>query len=52
MCDTDKGRCCCGDMPKVVKKVKPKKCTPEKIKECHGDAEKHPCEDKKACEEE
>jgi hypothetical protein len=22
----------------------PKKCTPEQIKECHGDAKKHPCE--------
>ena len=50
MCDTDKGKCCCGE-PKPKPKVKPKKCTPEKIKECHGEDEKHPCEDTK-CEKE
>ena len=22
----------------------PKKCSPEKIKKCHGEAKKHPCE--------
>jgi hypothetical protein len=22
---------------------KPEACTPEKIKECHGDAKEHPC---------
>jgi hypothetical protein len=22
----------------------PKKCSPEEIKECHGEAKKHPCE--------
>jgi len=23
--------------------TKPEECTPEQIKECHGDAEEHPC---------
>jgi hypothetical protein len=27
------------------KKTDPKQCTPEQIKECHGDVDKHPCED-------
>ncbi len=26
-------------------KDKPKDCTPEQIRECHGDVEKHPCEE-------
>jgi len=26
-------------------KGKPEECTPEQIKECHGDSEEHPCED-------
>ena len=26
---------------------KPKECTPEQIKECHGDAKKHACEEEK-----
>ena len=24
-------------------KTKPEECTPEQIKECHGDVEEHPC---------
>jgi ArsR family transcriptional regulator len=28
-------------------KGKPEECTPEQIKECHGDSEEHPCEDEK-----
>jgi hypothetical protein len=27
-------------------KQDPKKCTPEQIKECHGDVKEHPCEKK------
>jgi hypothetical protein len=27
------------------KKKDPKECTPEQIKECHPDAEGHPCEE-------
>lgn len=35
-----KGECC----QKPEKLVgKPQDCTPEQIKECHGDAKKHPC---------
>jgi len=34
-------------MPKTSEKCEkgkdPKKCTPEQIKECHGDAAEHPC---------
>ena len=26
----------------------PQECTPEQIKECHGDVEKHPCEESEA----
>jgi len=28
--------------------TRPQERTPEQIKECHGDAEKHPCAEKKA----
>ena len=28
-------------------KGKPEECTPEQIKECHGDKKEHPCEEKK-----
>lgn len=31
---------------KCCKGKEPKKCSPEKIEECHGDAKKHPCETK------
>ena len=39
MCD-----CKCEHPEKL--KTKPENCTPEQIKECHGD-EEHPCEDEK-----
>jgi hypothetical protein len=39
MCDGDNG-CCC----EVPAKKKPEECTPEQIKDCHGDAKEHPCE--------
>ena len=35
------------DKEKCHKGKDPKECTPEQIKECHGDAKKHTCEDKK-----
>jgi hypothetical protein len=28
-------------------KEKPENCTPEQIKECHGDDKKHPCASQK-----
>jgi len=28
-------------------KTKPEECTPEQIKECHGDDKEHPCEEEK-----
>ncbi len=37
---------CCEQPEKL--KIKPEKCTPEQISECHGDNQEHPCEcDKK-----
>jgi len=33
---------CCEQPEKL--KIKPEACTPEKIKECHGDEKDHPCE--------
>lgn len=33
---------CCEKPDKL--KIKPEKCTPEQIKECHGDEKDHPCE--------
>jgi len=48
---------CCNDKPKCehpekLKGKKPGECSPEQIKECHGDEKKHPCEDKgpRCCE--
>lgn len=38
-------QCCCEKPEKLV--GKPKECTPEQIKECHGDVEGHPCVDEK-----
>jgi hypothetical protein len=29
-------------------KGKPEGCSPEQIKECHGDAKEHPCESEKS----
>jgi hypothetical protein len=36
--------CDCG-CQKPEEKKDPKECTPEQIKECHPDAEGHPCEE-------
>ena len=30
----------------------PKKCSPEQIKECHGDVKEHPCAEKSKCKKE
>jgi DNA-binding transcriptional ArsR family regulator len=40
-----KEMCCkdCCEHPEKLK-GKPEECTPEQIKECHGDVEDHPCE--------
>jgi len=35
------------DKEKCLKGKKPEECTPEQIKECHGDTKKHPCEESK-----
>lgn len=42
MCDAEK-QC---EKPENLK-TKPEECTPEQIKECHGDAEEHPCVEEK-----
>ena len=33
---------CCEQPEKL--KIEPEKCTPEQIRECHGDNQEHPCE--------
>jgi ArsR family transcriptional regulator len=38
-------QCCCERPEKL--KGKPEECTPEQIRECHGDEKKHPCEGEK-----
>ena len=40
---------CCNDCCQQPDKLKgaPQECTPEQIKECHGDTKEHPCEDAK-----
>jgi len=40
MCD-----CKCQYPEKLIEK--PEECTPEQIKECHGDTKEHSCEDEK-----
>jgi hypothetical protein len=43
----------CGDEGsgcKQGKAVKPEDCSPEQIRECHGDSEDHPCVTSQACE--
>jgi hypothetical protein len=42
-CKNRKDGECCG------KPEDPKECSEEQIKECHGDEDKHPC-DEKCCE--
>ncbi len=41
MCCTD----CCRQPEKL--KGKPEECTPEQIKECHGEVKEHPCQSEK-----
>lgn len=36
----------CCQFPEKLKE-KPQECTPEQIKECHGETERHPCEEEK-----
>ena len=43
---------CCEPVEKCEKGKDPKTCTPEQIKECHGDDPKHSCEDKPSEESE
>ena len=38
MCES---KCCCQQPERL--KEKPENCTPEQIRECHGDAQEHPC---------
>ena len=38
-------QCCCQYPEKL--KGKPEECSPEQIKECHGDTKEHPCEEEK-----
>jgi ArsR family transcriptional regulator len=43
-----KAMCCgpCCEHPEKLK-GKPEECTPQQIRECHGDVKKHPCEGEK-----
>jgi hypothetical protein len=43
-CDDDKSRVECKNPEKL--QGKPSDCTPEQIRECHGEAGDHPCEEK------
>jgi hypothetical protein len=40
---------CCGPCCErlVMLQEKPEKCSPDQIKDCHGDVTKHPCEGEK-----
>ena len=38
-------KCCC-EQPKKLQ-GKPEECTPEQIKECHGEGKGHPCQEEK-----
>jgi ArsR family transcriptional regulator, arsenate/arsenite/antimonite-responsive transcriptional repressor len=38
-------QCCCERPEKL--KGKPGECTPEQVRDCHGDEKKHPCEGEK-----
>ena len=40
MCKWESGKGC--EHPERLK-GKPEECSPEQIKECHGDVEEHPC---------
>jgi hypothetical protein len=44
--------CCCQENNEVCQKPenlkgKPEDCSPEQIRQCHGELEDHPCVDKK-----
>jgi hypothetical protein len=39
MCE--KKKCC--EKPEELKGRDPEKCSPEQIKKCHGDVNRHPC---------
>jgi hypothetical protein len=41
MCCRDENKKGCRNPEKL--KGEPKDCTPEQIRECHGDAKEHPC---------
>ena len=42
MCQGERGDSCCCENPEKLK-AKPQDCTPEQIKECHGEAREHSC---------
>lgn len=44
MCNREDKKIC--QYPEKLK-GKPEECTPEQVKECHGDVAEHPCHDKK-----
>ena len=47
-CDKEGAKMCdCKCQYPEKLKGKPEECTPEQIKECHGDSEEHPCDDEK-----
>jgi hypothetical protein len=39
---TEQKKCCCQNTD--IAKQAPRECSPDQIKECHGDAEQHACE--------
>ena len=48
MCGSDEKSKGCQRPEKL--KGKPEDCSPEQIRECHGDAEEHPCVETEGCE--
>ena len=47
MCQSDEQASCYCEHPEKLK-GKPEECTPEQIKECHGEVQDHPCPPQKA----
>ena len=45
---SEEKKCCCGCQKPENAETKPEECSPEQIKECHGDEEGHPCD--KGCD--
>lgn len=37
----------CGCQAKPARTERPEECSPEQIRECHGDVKEHPCVEKK-----